>query len=351
MITISAPGKIHLSGEHSVVYGQPALLVSVEKRIRIFGKLLTQKKILFYDTQTNKKQIWDYSEIQRFTNWANEQWELFAQSGDTKFLACIKKDIWGLPKIAIGHAYQFLKKEPKTGLYLELSSELQPGVGMGSSAALAAALVGTLFCLENQAWDLEKINQVVYEIEKKVHGFPSGGDNTAVVYGGVLRFQNKDNKKSIKRLAISKNLPEFILIDSGRAEESTAEMVEKLKTNYAHEKSKLQKIVTQVGKVTEHMVTCLQKGQLKDLGSMITKNQNYLEALSLVGQKAKQIVQLIESVGGSAKICGAGGIEKGSGVILALHPELPKLTDLLTKQNIPFFNVALSKEGIIREKV
>src|SRR6266481_390994 len=31
-ITVSAPGKIHLMGEHTVVYGKPALLAAINKR-------------------------------------------------------------------------------------------------------------------------------------------------------------------------------------------------------------------------------------------------------------------------------------------------------------------------------
>ena len=351
MITVSAPGKIHLSGEHSVVYGQPALLASVEKRIRIFGKLLTHKKIIFYDKETDKKQEWEYPQIASYTQQAKKCWQQFAQSGDVIYLAKIKKDFWGLRKIAIGESYKFLKKEPKTGFYLELSSDLESGVGMGSSAAIAAALVGAIFSLEGQKWDLEKINQVVYEIEKRMHGFPSGGDNAVVVYGGLLKYQKKKDEKIITRLAVPKNSPDFILINTGRPQESTAEMVGKIQVKYAQETSRLQKIFTQVGQVTERMVNSFEQGMLENLGSIIKKNGKYLQDLSLVGKKAKSIVKLIEAVGGSAKICGAGGIEKGSGVILAFHSDLSQLTDLLKKQNISFFKVAISQEGVKREHV
>ena len=34
-IVVSAPGKIHLLGEHAVVYGKPALLVAINKRCTV----------------------------------------------------------------------------------------------------------------------------------------------------------------------------------------------------------------------------------------------------------------------------------------------------------------------------
>ncbi len=40
-IKVSAPGKIHLMGEHSVVYGKPALLAAINKRV--FVELVPRK--------------------------------------------------------------------------------------------------------------------------------------------------------------------------------------------------------------------------------------------------------------------------------------------------------------------
>src|SRR3989338_10569834 len=34
-IIVSAPGKIHLLGEHSVVYGKPALLSAIDRRLYV----------------------------------------------------------------------------------------------------------------------------------------------------------------------------------------------------------------------------------------------------------------------------------------------------------------------------
>lgn len=38
MTTVSAPGKIHLMGEHAVVYGKPALLTAIDLRLSVTVK-------------------------------------------------------------------------------------------------------------------------------------------------------------------------------------------------------------------------------------------------------------------------------------------------------------------------
>jgi len=357
-IIVSAPGKIHLSGEHSVVYGKPALLAAIDKRVTATyspqkSKHKTQDKIL------DKK----YNQI----------------------------NLGYLPNIAITETYKYLQKEPlftnsqptmnpegpnrpKINFNLEINSELIPGCGMGSSAAVSAAIVGAIFCLEKQPWNLKAINNIVYETEKIMHSNPSGADNTIITHGGLLNFQKKENIRAIKNISSKKSLPNFILINSGQPAEQTSEMVKKVAMSYKAQKTKYQKLFDQMGKITEKIISLfeqdyaklykLSKGPkepnrssnnshpicLENFGSLITENQRLLEKIGVVSKKAKNIIKIIEKFGGYAKISGAGGVRDGSGIILAFHPDIKKLEYYLSQNKINFFKAALSQEGLKREE-
>jgi mevalonate kinase len=71
-----------------------------------------------------------------------------------------------------------------------------------------------------------------------------------------------------------------------------------------------------------------------------------LEELGVVGERAKKIIRLIERSGGAAKICGAGGLKKGSGMALVYHGDLSVLKRNLKKNKIDFLKVKLGEKGV-----
>ena len=55
-ILVSAPGKIHLLGEHVVVYGKPAFIAAINKRVFVEIEPVRNKKIeiIIKDKQEDK---------------------------------------------------------------------------------------------------------------------------------------------------------------------------------------------------------------------------------------------------------------------------------------------------------
>ena len=80
----------------------------------------------------------------------------------------------------------------------------------------------------------KKINKIAYEIEKKQHGNPSGGDNTISTYGGFLWYRKEaEFLKLFKPLDFNfEKLPQFVLTNTGRSLETTGGMVARVRKLY-----------------------------------------------------------------------------------------------------------------------
>ena len=78
------------------------------------------------------------------------------------------------------------------GVEVTFGGNLTAVSGIGASAAATVSLARAVAAAQGKTLTEEQINQAGYEGEKGYHGTPSGIDNTAATYGGVLRFQRTD---------------------------------------------------------------------------------------------------------------------------------------------------------------
>lgn len=249
--------------------------------------------------------------------------------------------VYGQPALAAAvNLYTTAVLTPaKTGFKLDVKTDIPVGSGMGSSASVSAASAMALLKLLQAKPSKELLNQIVYELEKGVHGTPSGIDNTTVVYGGFIKFQKADRVFNFNKLNLKKALPEFILINSGRPKETTKEMVTMVRDNLKRNAP----IIEQIGEVAGKFISNFEKGRFNP--ELVRRNQRLLEKLRVVGKKAQEIVHQIEKAGGVAKICGAGGIKQGSGILLAYHPQIKKIKTLAQKNNWKYFYAELGVGG------
>lgn len=286
-VVVSVPGKIILVGEHAVVYGYPALVATVDKRLRVKIGWRQDKRVII-------------------------------------------KDRWpdlGLAKWVAGECLKYVECK---GVEIEIDSEISVGSGMGSSAALATGIVWGM--LKNKPVSLK--NKIVEKSENKQHVKASGVDQLIVREGGVLRFQ-KGEKFEVTNLEFL----EYLLIDSGRPAESTGEMVMAVSERYKRDGDKYKKIFRRMGEMVDSWKP-----------KLITENQRLLEKIGVVGEKAKKIIREIEKIGGMAKVCGAGGVKRGSGIILAYHPNSEGLLRFVETNKWRYFKTQLGVEGVRYEK-
>lgn len=289
MVKVSVPGKIHLMGEHAVVYGKPALLAAINLRLSVSVEPAETLQIISAEPADHVRYAVELS--------AKE---------------------YKLPKL------------PK--VKITIKSDIPAGYHLGSSAAVAVGVVGSLMYFLKKAWNPQAINQLAYNVEKRQHGNPSGGDNTAVTMGGFLWYRRElEFLKSIWQLpfTLPSALNHFSLIDTGRPKENTGEMVAFVRTQNQPKAEQplagnLLKFLDANEIQTKRVAVAVKEGDEKMLIDAMRKGEQTLEGIGVVSKNVIPSIRSIEQAGGAAKILGGGGKAEGVGYLLCYSHHPPK---------------------------
>jgi len=310
MITVSVPGKIHLMGEHAVVYGKPALLTAINKRMKVSVEKAKYTEIITTEPPT--------------------------------YVA------FALTKIQ-----EHLKRDELPPMRISIDSDIPSGYHLGSSAATAVGVIGAVIYFLTHIWNLSEINALAYEVEKKQHGNPSGGDNTIVTYGGLLWFRKEmEFLKSMQQMDISipSALNHFYLINTGKPNETTGEMVAYVKNQYTRFTTRYARLFDENEQQTKNITLSLkEKDERKCIESM-RLGQQTLEKIGVVGKKVMPIIRAIEDSGGAAKILGGGGRCEGVGYLLCYHKDQDVVRSISNTYVYACEKISLGAEGVKLEK-
>lgn len=306
MIKVSAPGKIHLLGEHAVVYGKPAILATVDLRITV----------------------------------------TISPSNTT----IINTEFKDLPKIIESIVKKELKITKIPPYNLTISSDLPVGSGLGSSAAISAAYIAALLSFLKVKWDLDLVNNLTFEAEKVFHGNPSGADNSTIVYGGLMWYRKESpDLKIIQQLPFSiptKLANNFVFINTGAPKKTTKQMINITQALFDKKPKLQERFLTTQEQLVRQLLIAIKDANEEELIRITRAGEKNLETIGVVSSLVKPIIRQIESIGGAAKICGAGGKTGPTGVLLAYHKDKSKLENLAKSLNLQFFSAALGVKGL-----
>lgn len=310
-VIVSAPGKLHISGEHAVVYGKPTLIVATTLRMYV---TLERTKPPFL------------SHIRKSDAYINTIVGLF----EKKYAVTLDDDIG-----------------------LMVSSAIPVRSGMGSSAALAVSLHGALSVWHGHPWNTQAINEAAYQAEKTKHENSSGGDPAVSTHGGILWYRKElEFLKTLWLLSfkVPKTFAPIVLINTSR-EENTGDLVRHVASIKTADESRFTTLLDAIEVTTKDVTRAIHDEDESAFRSAMQKNERLLEEMDIVSKNVVEFIRSIEAAGGVAKISGAGGRKKGSGVILALHDDPKVLIDLAKAHKYPSFQVGLGGEGVKLEEV
>ncbi len=338
MITVSAPGKVHLIGEHSVVYGEPAIIAAIGKRCYVEAEKSDKVKIA--NRELNKNIAFEIKDILSFTQEVSELWERCHEKGNfSELFSKMKQDGLNYAKVAVGKTLKSIGVNG--GVELKIKSDIPFGSGVGSGAALAVAVVKAISELYGKKLSDDETNKIAFEIEKIAHGTPSGGDNAACCYGGLIWFEKKINGNNIRSLKedVPYRLENFVLVYIKKSERSTGEMVQlvrNLEENYRNLRIK------NLGKLTSEMLDALKNRNFVTMKEIINETQRNLAELGVSTMEIDELAFAVREIGGAAKLCGAGG----GGIVLCYHENRSKLIEAIRNMNYKPIEVQLGVDGV-----
>ena len=343
-IKVSAPGKVHLIGEHAVVYGEPAIIAAIGNRTYV--DISPAEDITYQDVAwPDISHTWKIDQVFKITqktldlrNKGNEKKDF------SELFSFIKENGYeGYRATVLGLAMKNLGINQ--GFSVIIDSKIPTGAGLGSSASRAVATTKAIAELFGKELSLEEINDIAFEQEKIIHGTPSGGDNSACCFGGLVWFKKSQPKNEIKSLKeeIPYQLENFIFVYTGPPQKTTGELVQlarELDEDYRTERTK------KIGEMCHEMLNVLKEKNFQRMKEIMNQTQKNLAELKVSTEKIDQIAESVQKIDGAAKLCGAGG----GGIVLCYHEDKNKLIDLIKSIGYDPWESELAVEGVKAEK-
>ncbi len=296
-VEASAPGKLFLIGEYAVLAGAPALLTAVDRRVHV-----------------------------RATPSPDARWRLTAANLGIRDLD-LGADLQAPPefdaatrsKLAV---FEAVRAHSAAALGTRLTAQhvtidsrdfAQDGhkLGLGSSAAVAAALTAALSQASGESLDMGALAMRAIAAHRTAqNGRGSGGDVAAAVYGGLISYTRDHTPIPLTWPA---DLAAYALVTGTGA--STPDLVERVADYGNRAPDAHARYMADLRALADAVV-----GSLNDTRSFLTLAADYFAALcrldaaagaGIVTPQHFQLADLAAKHGGVFKTSGAGGGDVG----------------------------------------
>jgi mevalonate kinase len=256
-----AGGKVILLGEHVVVYGRPALATGIPLGVEAT-----------LDAGPGPRLVSDEPDDAR----------------GTRLVAEAAREAGLDPARAI----------------VRVRSTLPAGRGLGSSAALAVAVLRAAAAAAGRRLGTDEEIAAGCRLEAIFHGTPSGVDPAAAVVGGCLRFV-RGEPPTIVPVVPAGAIGLVVAYDD--RPRSTGAVVGGLRERWSAERERHERLFDGVAAVVDDGVRALERGDRAALGDAFDRNQALLEALGVSSPRVEELVRAARDAGADgAKLTGGG---------------------------------------------
>lgn len=300
MVLVSAPGKVTLFGEHAVVYGEPAIAVAIDRRVRVRAERR--------DDGTVRVEARDLV-LAGFKALFTPNGSVVLEGESSKVLSALSY---------VKRAVEVVRDRfgVNVGAHMTITSEMPVGAGLGTSAAVAVSVVRAYSLLAGLDLSKDECAELGYQVELSVQGRASRMDTTTSAVGGALYIDPRREKiyEALKGVEGLRGL----VVGYVNREASTGEMVDRVKKLKDAYPEVLDHVMRAVGEVSRRARGAIESGNVEEVGRLMNINHGLLEAMGVSTSKLSQMVYAARAAGAlGSKITGAGG----GGCVVALAPQ------------------------------
>lgn len=297
-------GKLILLGEHSVVYGKPAVAVALPQGAEAQAEFAPEARL------------------------SVEPWGVDIDASVPQ-----QEPRTEMLRNAFGALLDLYPERPKVHVRARLA--LPGSAGLGGSAALSVAVVRAIDGLLGIERGASEVGSAALAAERVFHGNPSGIDSAMAAAGGVALYRRG---QPLEPLKLARKLT-LVVGDSG-APSSTHETVASVARQHAQNSAKLEQIFDGIEALVLNAKTALQTGESWRLGQLMTLNQKLLSAMLLSTSGLEEMCRAAEKAGAlGAKLTGGGG----GGCMIALVEHADQAQNVLEALR------ALGKDAFVTE--
>lgn len=287
-ISVSAPGKMILCGEHAVVYRQPAIAIPVAQ------------------VQTTTK--------------------VFARPTAPQGEIIVKADAIGidgpmhdLPEtFPIHAALNLIKAHFSIASFpaceIRISSTIPIAAGLGSSASVSVSLLNALSLFLGHPLATNEVNRLAFEVEKLHHGNPSGVDNTVIAYNRPVYYVRGETLEFVENAA-----PLHFIVANTGVGASTAEAVEKVRQNWQKDQAAYEGYFAEIGQISKKIREHLLKVETREIGALLTRNHALLQSMQVSCTELDTLVEAALNAGALGAKLSGGGL--GGNMLALVEPE------------------------------
>ena len=294
-----APGKLILSGEHSVVYGRPALAVAVNRNAETLVTLDEASDRISFELPDIGPARESFT-LRALRDFHDRVARSYAEFLDGRLSI---RDVLHKPVDLFQYAYitllDGLHLKMRGGVNVRMRSNIPIGCGMGSSAASIISVLRGLGHYYRVDFRPEWYARYSLEVENMQHGRASGLDTFVSLHGGCVMYrQGEFGELPLPRVPL-------YIVNTGHPASSTGEAVSAVARRTGGASAP---VWDGFENATLAMEKALRANDFPAFRRAMRENHRLLDSIGVVPARVAEFIAEAEAAGAAAKVCGAGAV-------------------------------------------